>query len=138
MNRPAVPIFLALLALAGLLTACQPKPAPHLPGNTKQFALLVNLKKDSAAVAQYEAYHRHVWPEVEQKFRDAGILDFKIYRFGYQTFLLITTRADFDPAHGFNKISGPAVAEWDRRMSAFQALTGQETWQPATVIYNLN
>ena len=130
-------IAITLLLLAGLLTTCQPKKVPQQPATTKQFALLVNLKKDSLAVAQYEAYHRHVWPEVEAKFREAGILEFKIYRFGYQTFLLITTRADFDPVHDFDKISGPKVAEWDHRMSAFQALTGEETWQSASLIYDM-
>lgn len=126
-------LSVSLIFFAG----CQSQPARQSLGATKQFALLVNLKPDSATVAQYVAYHRHVWPEVEQKFREAGILDFKIYRFGYQTFLLITTRPDFDPAHDFDKISGPKVAEWDRRMSAFQALTGQGKWQPAELIYDL-
>ena len=127
-----------LLLLVGLLTACQLKQASQQPANTRQFALLVNLKKDSLAVAEYEAYHRHVWPEVEQKFREAGILEFKIYRVGYQTFLLITTRANFDLKRDLAKISGPTVAEWDRRMSKFQSLTGQEAWQPVTLIYELN
>ncbi len=124
------------VALALLLRCSHPQPVRQ-PVETKQFALLVTLKNDPVAVARYEAYHLHVWPEVEQAFRKAGILDFKIYRFGYQTFLLITTRADFDLDRDLAKILGPRITEWDKRMSAFQALTGHEQWQPVKVIYEM-
>ena len=119
-----------LLCLLALWNCNPPEKTDSSPAKTKQYALVVSLKQDSAVIARYEAYHRHVWPDVERAFRRAGILQFKIYRFGHQTFLLMTTRADFDLKRDLAKISGPKVAEWDKRMAEFQTLTGQEQWLP--------
>ena len=130
-------IYFFLIGCACILACNQPKSTTDSLPKTKQFALLMNLKNDSVAIAQYTLYHRHVWPNVEQKFKEAGIIEFKIYRFGHQTFLLITTSASFNLERDLAKISGPDVTKWDKRMSEFQILTGREKWMPAELIYEM-
>ena len=113
-------------------------PLASAKEDRKQFALLMSLKPDSALITRYKAYHRQVWPEVESAFRKAGILDLKIFLFGCQTFLLVETTSSFNADKDFDKISGPAVDQWDKLMSNFQQITGHEKWVPVELIYHMN
>ncbi len=93
---------------------------------------------DSALIRNYTRYHRHIWPEVERAFRQAGIIDFKVYLFGNKTFLLMETHTDFDLTRDLTKISGKRVDAWDKLMSTFQDLKGNESWQPVQEIYHMS
>ena len=46
----------------------------------KQFALALDLKNDPHLIAEYEAHHQAVWPEILASIKASGILDCSIYR----------------------------------------------------------
>ena len=61
----------------------------------KRICLALDLKDDRALIEEYEAYHREVWPEIEQSIRDSGILSMEIYRTGNRLMMIIETNDDF-------------------------------------------
>ena len=46
----------------------------------KQFALALDLKNDPHLIAEYEAHHQAVWPEILESIKASGILECRIYR----------------------------------------------------------
>ena len=46
----------------------------------KRYALALDLKEDPALIAEYEAMHRKVWPEILASIKDAGIGKMEIFR----------------------------------------------------------
>jgi L-rhamnose mutarotase len=88
----------------------------------KRYCLALDLVDDPALVAEYEAYHREVWPEIKQSIRDAGILDMEIYRFGTRLFMIMEAGDTFS----FEKKSAADAAnekvqEWEALMWKFQS-----------------
>ena len=53
------------------------------------FALALNLRDDPGVIAEYEAHHRRVWPEVLAGIRATGVEEIKIYRSGRHLFMLM-------------------------------------------------
>lgn len=46
----------------------------------KRYCLALDLKDDEALIAAYEEHHRHIWPEIMQRTKEAGIEQMEIYR----------------------------------------------------------
>lgn len=88
----------------------------------KRYCLALDLVDDPALIAEYEAYHRDVWPEIKQSIRDAGILDMEIYRFGTRLFMIMEVSDTFSFE---NKAAADAankkVQEWEALMWKFQS-----------------
>ena len=109
----------------------------------KRFCLALDLKDDPALIAEYEAYHREVWPGILQSIRDAGILDMEIYRTGNRLFMIMETTDDFDPAEkAVADASNPEVQKWEALMWNYQqavpsAKPGQK-WVLMNKIFSLN
>lgn len=87
----------------------------------QRFCLALDLKPDPALIAEYEAYHRAVWPEIIQSIRDAGIESLEIYRLGQRLFMVL----EADDAFSFdNKAKADAanakVQEWETLMWRYQ------------------
>lgn len=106
----------------------------------QKFALVLDLIDDPALIAEYEDYHREVWPEILQSIRDSGILQMEIYRFASRLFMVIETEDDFS----FERKAGmdsqnPKVQEWENLMWKYQqALPGSPPgakWLPAKLIF---
>ena len=57
----------------------------------KCYGLTIILKDDPEVIAQYKAYHRHVWPEVLEHARNLGILKTRIFLIGRRLFMYIET-----------------------------------------------
>jgi len=55
----------------------------------RRHCLALDLKDDPAVIAEYDRYHRAVWPEILQSLRDAGINDMEIYRIENRLFMII-------------------------------------------------
>ena len=105
--------------------------------------LALDLKDDPALIAEYEAYHRNVWPEVLQHLRTHGIRELEIFRLGTRMVMVLDTDdAVFDPARMAAAERGnPRIAEWEALMWRFQAATpwtanGQK-WTPMQSIFRL-
>mgnify|MGYP001810390151 CR=1 FL=1 len=109
----------------------------------QRFCLALDLKEDPELIAQYEAYHRAVWPEILASIREAGILDMQIYRTGNRLFMIMEVSASFDSAaKAAADASNPKVVEWEQLMDTFQqrlpwAAPGQK-WVPMEQIFALN
>ncbi len=87
----------------------------------KRYTLTLDLKDDPALIAEYEAYHREVWPEIMDSIRQAGITNMEIYRLGNRLFMIMETEDDFS----FEKkaamdAANPKVQEWEALMWRYQ------------------
>ena len=109
----------------------------------KQFCLALDLKDDELLIAEYEAYHRSVWPEISASIKNAGIEQMEIYRTGNRLFMIIIATDDFS----FEKKSvadaaNEKVQEWEQLMWKYQqSLPGSkpgEKWILMEKIFSLH
>ena len=87
----------------------------------KKFCLALDLKPDPVLMAEYEAFHRAVWPEILDSIRAAGIGQLEIYRIENRLFMILEAGDDFT----FEKkaaldASNPKVQEWETLMWKYQ------------------
>lgn len=106
------------------------------------FAMALDLIDDPRVIAQYEAHHRAVWPEVLAALRRTGLADMKIFRSGCHLFMVMTAPEGFDPARAFRDYArDPAVKRWDELMRGLQrpvphARPG-DWWTPIPCVFDL-
>lgn len=109
----------------------------------KQFCLALDLKDDDLLIAEYEAYHRSVWPEILASIKNAGIEQMEIYRTGNRLFMIINATDEFS----FEKKSvadaaNEKVQEWEQLMWKYQqSLPGSkpgEKWILMEKIFSLH
>lgn len=87
----------------------------------KRYCLALDLQDDPLLIAEYEAYHEDVWPEIKASITGSGITDMEIYRFGNRMFMIMET----DDTFSFERkaamdASNPKVQEWEKLMWKFQ------------------
>jgi L-rhamnose mutarotase len=87
----------------------------------KRFCLALDLKNDPLLIAEYEAYHKNVWPEIIVSIKEAGILNMEIYRIMNRLFMIMETKDDFS----FENKSGSdraniKVQQWEELMWKYQ------------------
>ena len=87
----------------------------------QRHCLTLDLQDDATLIAEYEAHHRSVWPEIRESILQAGILEMEIYRVENRLFIIMETRDDFS----FEKKAvadnvNPKVQEWERLMWKYQ------------------
>jgi L-rhamnose mutarotase len=109
----------------------------------QRYCLALDLKEDPELIAQYEAYHRAVWPEILASIREAGILDMQIYRTGNRLFMIMEVSAAFDgAAKAAADATNPKVVEWEQLMDTFQQrlpwAAPNQKWVPMEQIFALN
>lgn len=108
-----------------------------------RYCLALDLKDDAALIAQYEAHHRRIWPEIATHLRAQGVTGMEIYRLGTRmTMIMETDPALYDAATMAQAVSkDPKVQEWETLMWQFQAPTPWtpqgEKWVPMTKIFDL-
>jgi L-rhamnose mutarotase len=108
----------------------------------KKIALILDLKDDPKLIAEYEAYHQKVWPEILDSIRKAGIQKMEIYRYAQRLFMIMETEDDFSfERKATLDENNPKVQEWETLMWKYQqALPGAkpgEKWLPADLIFRL-
>jgi L-rhamnose mutarotase len=87
----------------------------------KQFVLALDLKNDPHLIAEYEAHHRAVWPEIIQSIRASGILDCSIYRIENRLTMILKTTDEFDFSQkAIDDLNNPKVQEWETLMWKYQ------------------
>ena len=84
--------------------------------------LTVDLRDDPAAIAAYREHHRHVWPEVLDSLRAAGIRRLDIHLLKRRLVMIVEVSDDLDVGRAFaaHLASSPRVAEWERLMRSLQ------------------
>jgi len=109
----------------------------------KRYCLCLDLKDDAALISEYEDHHRHVWPEVLQSLKDAGILSAEIYRWKNRLFMILDTKPEFafETKSALDQ-NNPKVMEWEDLMWKYQqSLPGVidgSKWQVMTKIFEMD
>jgi L-rhamnose mutarotase len=87
----------------------------------KRYCLALDLKDDSALIAEYEEYHRNVWPGIKKSITDSGITDMEMYRFGNHLFMIMETDDTFTfERKAAMDNNNPEVQQWETLMWKFQ------------------
>jgi L-rhamnose mutarotase len=88
---------------------------------TRRFCLTLELKNDSALIAEYKRCHQKIWPEITQSIRDSGIEDMEIYLLGTRLFMILEVNERFSfQAKAEADRQNPKVQEWEKLMWKFQ------------------
>lgn len=86
-----------------------------------RYCLALDLKNDSALIAEYERYHEKIWPEIEASIRESGIINMEIYRIENRLFMIMETDETFSFEQKSSKDSAnPIVQEWEKLMWQYQ------------------
>lgn len=87
----------------------------------KRYCLALDLKDDASLIAEYENYHRQVWPEVLESIKDSGIQQMQIYRIDNRLVMLIETNDDFTfERKAKMDAANKKVQEWEQLMWKYQ------------------
>ena len=87
----------------------------------KKYCLTLDLKDDPALIAEYEAYHKSIWPEIHKSITEANITNMEIYRHDNRLFMIMET----DETFSFERKSAmdaanAKVQEWEDLMWNYQ------------------
>lgn len=119
-------------------------PAKEYKQPVKRYCRTLDLRNDSALIAEYR--HRHaegnIWPEILAGIREVGILEMEIYISGTRLFMIVETPLDFDWEEAMTRLASlPRQQEWEDYMSVFQLVnpggTSAEKWQPMERMFHL-
>jgi L-rhamnose mutarotase len=107
-----------------------------------RYCLALDLKNDPILIAEYEAYHKQVWPEILESIRGAGITDMQIFRWQNRLFMIMDTDEHFRFENkSAADAENPVVQQWENLMWKYQqALPGTksgEKWQIMDKIFQL-
>jgi L-rhamnose mutarotase len=86
-----------------------------------RYCLALDLQPDPALIAEYEAMHRAVWPEILNSIRESGILNLEIYRIENRLFMILEAGDDFSFEKKAAADAGnQKVQEWETLMWRYQ------------------
>lgn len=106
--------------------------------------LALDLKDDPVLIAQYEAHHHSIWPEVRAHLQAHGVTGMEIYRLGTRMVMVMATDdARYDAsAMALATRDDPVIRQWEALMWQFQAPTPWtpegEKWTAMTQIFDLH
>jgi L-rhamnose mutarotase len=108
-----------------------------------RYCLALDMNKDPELIAEYEQWHRDVWPEIKQSILDGGITDMEIYRLEDRLFMIMETGEGFSfEKKGAMDAANPVVQQWEELMWKYQSPVpgGKpgEKWRLMTKIFSLN
>ena len=108
---------------------------------SKSIAQVLDLKDDPKIIAEYEEYHRNVWPEVLEALKGIGIERMEIFRSGNHLFMYLTVPDDFELGRDFKSYEGTKRnEEWQQIMSSFMQKVPEandsELWHVATLAFD--
>ncbi|HEU4861131.1 MAG TPA: L-rhamnose mutarotase [Chitinophagaceae bacterium] len=87
----------------------------------KRYCLALDLKDDPDLIAEYENYHKNVWPEIIESIKQSGIEVLDIYRTGNRMFMIIEANDNFSlQKKAATDTANPKVQEWENLMWKFQ------------------
>jgi L-rhamnose mutarotase len=108
----------------------------------QKYCLALDLYDDAQLIAQYEEWHKNVWPEILETISSAGIEQMEIYRISNRLFMIIEVNEQFSfEAKSQADASNPKVQEWETLLWQFQkpfpfAKPG-EKWMLMSKIFSL-
>jgi L-rhamnose mutarotase len=107
-----------------------------------RYCLTLDLKDDPKLIAEYEAYHKNVWPEILQSIKEAGITNMEIYRYTTRLFMIMEVTDNFSfERKAAADAANETVQKWETLMWMYQqALLGAqpgEKWKLMDKIFAL-
>ncbi|AKD02285.1 L-rhamnose mutarotase [Pontibacter korlensis] len=107
-----------------------------------KFCFALDLKDDPTLIAEYEEYHKEVWPEIKKSIQEAGVEQMEIYRWENRLFMVMEVSEEFSFEQKESMdAANPKVQEWENLMWKYQkALPGTkegEKWQQMKKIFAL-
>src|SRR5260221_14637997 len=85
------------------------------------YCLALDLQPDAALIAEYEEWHRAIWPEIKASILDSGSTNLEIYRLENRLFMIMETGPDFSfERKAAMDVANPAVQRWDELMWKYQ------------------
>lgn len=108
----------------------------------QRYCLTLDLKNDPQLIAEYEAHHRNVWPEIQESIRNSGIESMEIYRYAHRLFMIMEVNENFSFAQkAAADAANEKVQEWEELMWRYQqAMPGAqpgEKWMLMDQIFSL-
>lgn len=101
-----------------------PEPQTSYPqtcSQMKKYCLALDLKDDPQLIAEYENWHKKVWPEVALSILNSGIEKLEIYRTGNRLFMIMEVSEKFSfEAKNKSDRENEKVQEWETLMWKFQ------------------
>jgi L-rhamnose mutarotase len=86
-----------------------------------RYCLALDLKDDPTLIAEYDAYHKKIWPEIEASIKGSGIQQMEIYRAGNRLFMIMETTSSFNLQQKIkDDAANPKVQEWETLMWKYQ------------------
>ena len=86
-----------------------------------RYCLALDLKNEPVLIAEYEHWHRMVWPEIKESIRRAGIISMEIFRTGNRLFMIMETDESFSfERKSSQDLNNPKVQEWEQLMWKYQ------------------
>ncbi|MGE5199781.1 MAG: L-rhamnose mutarotase [Rhodospirillaceae bacterium] len=83
---------------------------------SRTYGLALDLKDDPRLIAEYEAHHRQVWPEILESLAGSGIRSMEIYRLQNRLFMVMVV----DDGFSFERKAAADAA--NERVQAWEAL----------------
>lgn len=86
-----------------------------------RYCLALDLVNNPELIAEYEAYHRKVWPEIKASISGAGVEKLEIYRIMDRLFMIMEVDETFSfERKGAMDAANPKVQEWEELMWKYQ------------------
>ncbi len=108
----------------------------------KRFCQFLTLNPETLEEYKYWHDSHHIWKEIPEGIRKAGILDMEIYVINDMAFMIIETPVDFDWDTAFGRLATfERQAEWEDFVARFQiskeGLRSEEKWQLVERVFSL-
>lgn len=108
-----------------------------------RLVFVLDLQEDPTLIAEYEAYHRAIWPGIVTSIKQAGITQAEIYRWHSRLCMILEVNDSFSlEQKAAMDAANPVVQEWEALMWKYQqALPGAkpgEKWQLMDRIFVLS
>ncbi len=107
-----------------------------------RYCLALDLQADATLIAEYEDWHREVWPGIRKSILDGGIEGMEIYRLENRLFMIMETGADFSfERKAAMDAANTEVQRWEEMMWKYQVAIpggrGGEKWRLMERIFSL-
>ena len=107
-----------------------------------RYCFALDLKTDPTLIAEYEAHHKQVWPEILQRIKESGVENLEIHRVSNRLFMIMEVGegVSLDQKTAADA-SDPVVQEWEALMWKYQQALPfskpSEKWVPMEKIFQL-
>lgn len=86
-----------------------------------RYCFALDLKENETLIAEYEQWHKNVWPEIVESIKESDIQELEIYRVANRLFMIMETGEQFRfEAKAFSDKNNPKVQEWEQLMWNYQ------------------